>query len=93
MTVIVMYDVDTGTKAGKKRLPRIADRCLDWGIRVQDSVYECEVNAAQLRAMTAELSAMIDPETDSLRFYDLGNHCEGRITVFGKGSAERCFVL
>ena len=79
MLMLITYDVSTETAAGRRRLRRVARACLDFGQRVQKSVFECEVDPAQWTALRACLMAEIDPETDSLRFYRLG--AEGRRRV------------
>lgn len=72
MLVLVTYDVNTETAAGRRRLRRVARACLDFGQRVQQSVFECEVAPAQWMALRARLLAEVDLERDSLRFYQLG---------------------
>ena len=79
MLMLVAYDVNTETIAGKRRLRRVARACLDYGQRVQNSVFECEVEPAQWIALRARLLTEIDPSRDSLRFYRLG--AEGRRRV------------
>ena len=81
--MLVSYDVSTIDKAGRRRLRRIAKACQDWGIRVQNSVFECNVDAAQWVRLKAELEDIFDPETDSLRYYNLGNKYETRIEHVG----------
>lgn len=76
MLVLITYDVSTQTVEGRRRLRRVARACLDYGQRVQLSVFECEVDPAQWAALRARLLAEIDPAQDSLRFYRLGR--EGR---------------
>ncbi|HNW04447.1 MAG TPA: CRISPR-associated endonuclease Cas2 [Oscillospiraceae bacterium] len=73
MLVLVTYDVNTETPAGKKRLRKVAKLCENYGIRVQNSVFECQIDAAQYVLLTHGLKSLIDEETDSLRFYNLGN--------------------
>ena len=72
MLVLVTYDVNVTTRAGEKRLRHIAKVCLDYGVRVQNSVFECEVDPAQWVQLKAELLRIYDPTQDSLRFYMLG---------------------
>ena len=79
MLMLITYDVSTETSAGRRRLRRVARACLDFGQRVQQSVFECEVDPAQWTALRARLISEIDPEMDSLRFYRLG--AEGRRRV------------
>lgn len=83
MLVLITYDVSTENAAGRKRLRKIAKECVNYGQRVQNSVFECLLDAAQCRALQAKLCAIMDPEQDSLRFYNLGNHYESRIQHFG----------
>ena len=84
MLVVVVYDIATEDRAGKRRLRRVAKKCADKGVAVQDSVYECMVNAEQYRKLRADLAAIISPETDSICFYLLGNHYQSRIERLGK---------
>ena len=79
MLMLVAYDVNTATPGGRRRLRRVARACLDFGQRVQNSVFECEVDPAQWTALRARLATEIDPAVDSLRFYRLG--AEGRRRV------------
>ena len=72
MLMLVTYDVNTETPAGRRRLRRVARACLDYGRRVQHSVFECEVDPAQWTMLRPRLLEEIDPERDSLRFYRLG---------------------
>lgn len=83
MLVLVTYDVSTTTPAGRRRLHRAAKACLDYGQRVQNSVFECQVDAAQWAELRHRLLAIIDPETDSLRSYMLGNSWRGRVEHHG----------
>jgi len=79
MLVLVSYDVCTIDLAGKRRLRRVAKACENFGIRVQNSVFECNVDAAQWTALKARLTDIYAKETDSLRFYYLGNNYKHRI--------------
>lgn len=81
--VLITYDVNTETSAGRRRLRKIAKKCVDHGQRVQNSVFECLVDAAQFAVLKAELCALIDPTEDSLRFYQLGNHYKTRVEHIG----------
>lgn len=83
MLMLITYDVNTETIAGKRRLRRVARACLDYGQRVQFSVFECEVAPAQWVALRARLIETIDPKTDSLRFYHLGAEGRRRIEHVG----------
>lgn len=83
MLMLVTYDVSTETTAGRRRLRRVARACLDYGQRVQNSVFECEVDPAQWTALRARLIAEIDSDRDSLRFYRLGANGRNRIEHVG----------
>jgi CRISPR-associated protein Cas2 len=83
MLMLVTYDVGTTTPAGRRRLRRVARACLDVGQRVQNSVFECEVEPAQWAALRARLMAEIDPAADSLRFYRLGAEGKRRVEHVG----------
>ncbi len=83
MLVIITYDVNTETAAGKKRLRRVAKECLNYGQRVQNSVFECNLDAAKCRQVKAILEDIIDKEKDSLRFYYLGNNYKGKVEHIG----------
>ena len=83
MLVVITYDVNTETPAGQRRLRKIAKQCVNYGQRVQNSVFECSVDAAQYRLLKASLCELIDPKTDSLRFYKLGNSYKEKIEHFG----------
>lgn len=79
MLVLVTYDVNTETAAGRKRLRKVAKACVNYGQRVQNSVFECLLDAAQYAVFKARLKALIDPEADSLRFYRLGNSYKSKV--------------
>jgi CRISPR-associated protein Cas2 len=81
--MLVTYDVNTQTAAGRRRLRRVARACLDWGQRVQNSVFECEVDPGQWTALRAALIAEINAEVDSLRFYALGKEGRRRVEHVG----------
>lgn len=81
--MLVAYDVNTETPAGRKRLRRVARACLDYGQRVQNSVFECEVDPAQWTALRARLIGEIDEARDSLRFYRLGADGKRRVEHVG----------
>ena len=84
MLVVITYDVNTETAAGRKRLRQIAKQCVNYGQRVQNSVFECLLDAAQCRMLQAKLVSIMDEELDSLRFYYLGNQYEQKIQHFGR---------
>lgn len=81
--MLVAYDVNTETAAGRRRLRRVARTCLDFGQRVQNSVFECEVDPAQWALLRARLIAEIDAAKDSLRFYRLGAAGRQRVEHIG----------
>ena len=94
MLLLITYDVSTMDTAGKARLRRVAKRCVDYGQRVQNSVFECLVDEAQHRVLKNALEKLIDPEQDSIRFYNLGNKYHHRIEHIGvKDSYEADGVL
>ena len=84
MLILITYDVDTTTKAGEKRLRKVAKECVNYGQRVQNSVFECLLSEAQLVGLKAVLSSIIDNTTDSIRFYFLGNNWQQKIESLGK---------
>ena len=84
MYLLVTYDVSTTTPAGRKRLRRVAKTCLDYGQRVQNSVLECLVNPAQHVEFRERLLEIMNPNTDSIRIYNLGNNWINRVEHFGK---------
>ena len=83
MLVLVTYDVSVITPAGQKRLRRIAKVCQDYGMRVQNSVFECEVDPGQFTRLKNELTEIYDPGQDSLRFYFLGKRGRQRVEHHG----------
>lgn len=83
MLILITYDVNTEDVSGRRRLRQVAKKCVDYGQRVQNSVFECLLDAAQLVVLRHELESLIDPEKDSLRFYNLGNRYQGRIDHVG----------
>lgn len=84
MYILLTYDVSTVDKAGQRRLRRVAKTCLDYGQRVQNSVFECKVNPAQLVELKGKLLSILKEETDSLRFYHLGKNWEQKVEHHGK---------
>lgn len=83
MMVLITYDVNTETQAGKTRLRKVAKQCVNYGQRVQNSVFECNLDAAKCRQVKAILEDIIDKDKDSLRFYYLGNNYNGKIEHMG----------
>ena len=83
MLVLITYDVCTENGAGRKRLRQIAKECQNYGQRVQNSVFECILDAAQCRELQHKLVKLMDEDSDSLRFYYLGNNYRTKIEHFG----------
>ncbi|MPN10286.1 CRISPR-associated endonuclease Cas2 [bioreactor metagenome] len=83
MMVLITYDVNTETAAGRKRLRQVAKQCVNFGQRVQNSVFECQVDAAKMREIEERLLKIINTELDSLRFYNLGNGYKTKIKHVG----------
>ncbi|MCU0694570.1 MAG: CRISPR-associated endonuclease Cas2 [Polyangiaceae bacterium] len=83
MMVLITYDINTATPAGQKRLRKVAKECQNLGQRVQNSVFECLIDAAQFTMLKRRLTEIIDGERDSLRFYQLGEKWAGRVEHVG----------
>jgi len=83
MMVLITYDVSTTTDGGKKRLRRVAKQCVNYGQRVQNSVFECLLDPAQFASLKNKLEEMIDKEKDSLRYYYLGSNWKKRVEHVG----------
>ena len=81
--MLITYDVSTTDAAGRRRLRRVARLCLDYGQRVQNSVFECEVTPAQFVALKSSLLNELDLARDSLRFYRLGAQGRARVEHVG----------
>lgn len=94
--VLITYDVNTETAEGRTRLRRVAKQCVNYGTRVQNSVFECLLDKAQCVALKSILTDIIDEELDSLRFYYLGNKYQTKIEHIGmeKGiSADDILIM
>lgn len=83
MLVLITYDVNTETAEGRRRLHRVAKQCENFGQRVQNSVFECVMDAAKSREVKHILSGIIDSTKDSLRFYNLGNNYKSKVDHIG----------
>lgn len=83
MLVLITYDVNTKTDDGKRRLRKVAKQCVNYGQRVQNSVFECNMDAAKFRQVKAILEDIIDKNKDSLRFYNLGNKYKNKVEHIG----------
>ncbi len=83
MYILVAYDVQTVDTEGKRRLRRIAKICLNYGQRVQNSVFECKVSEQEYLFMKAEILKVMNPEEDSVRFYRLGTKYKEKVEHYG----------
>jgi CRISPR-associated protein Cas2 len=83
MYILVTYDVSTETTAGRRRLRKVATICLNYGQRVQLSVFECQVSDAQYEALQAQLLKAIDKRVDNLRFYKLLGSRDNSVEAYG----------
>ena len=83
MLVLVTYDVNTESAEGRARLRKIAKQCVNYGQRVQNSVFECRVDASQYLELKAKLRSIMDEKMDSLRFYKLGDNYSNKIEHYG----------
>lgn len=83
MLVLITYDVNTETKEGRTRLRKVAKQCVNYGTRVQNSVFECVMDAAKCREVKQILEDIIDKEKDSLRFYYLGDKYKTKVEHIG----------
>ena len=81
--VLISYDVNTQTEAGRKRLRKVAKQCVNYGQRVQNSVFECQLDTTKYRQVKAILEGIIDKEADSLRFYNLGDKYKNKVEHIG----------
>ena len=87
MYILVTYDVDTTDKPGQRRLRRVAKACLDYGQRVQNSVFECELTEVQFCILKERIDEIIDHSLDSIRFYHLNRSENRRVEVMGVETA------
>jgi CRISPR-associated protein Cas2 len=83
MLILITYDVSTSSIGGKKRLNKVSKKCLDYGQRVQNSVFECILDSAQFKQLKYQLEEIIDKKTDSLRFYNLGDKYKTKVEHLG----------
>jgi len=91
MMVLVSYDVNTQDGAGRTRLRRVAKACEDFGMRVQNSVFECEVDPGQWSTIRYRLLEIINTEKDNIRFYFLGSNWKRRVEQHGIGEVSSQF--
>ncbi len=89
MLILITYDVNTEDNEGRKRLRRVAKCCVNYGVRVQNSVFECIVDAAEWRVLKQKLLSEIDVNFDSLRFYFLGDPQKAKVEHYGAKSAPQ----
>ena len=82
--VLITYDVNTKSASGIKRLRKVAKQCVNYGQRVQNSVFECSLTPAQLVNLKTKLLEIIDQDHDSIRFYNLGKNWQNRVETIGK---------
>ena len=87
MYILVTYDVDPTDKSGQRRLRRVAKACLDYGQRVQNSVFECELTDVQFCILKERINEIIDHSLDSIRFYHLNRSENRRVEVMGVETA------
>lgn len=87
LMVLVTYDVNTMDRSGRKRLRNVSKKCVDYGQRVQNSVFECSLQPDQYVNLKAELDGIIDQEKDSLRFYLLGKNWTRRVETLGRNDS------
>lgn len=87
MYILVTYDVDTTDKSGQRRLRRVAKACMDYGQRVQNSVFECEITEVELCLLKERLKEIIDSTIDSIRLYHLNRNENRRVEVLGVETA------
>lgn len=83
MMVLITYDVSTISEGGQRRLRRVAKTCENYGQRVQNSVFECLIDPQQFKELQHQLQKIVDPTTDSLRYYYLGAKWQGKVEHFG----------
>lgn len=87
MLVLITYDVNTETAEGRARLRRVAKQCVNYGQRVQNSVFECIMDYGKCREVKHILEQIIDKDKDSLRFYYLGNNYKSKVEHIGAKKA------
>ncbi|WP_138494918.1 CRISPR-associated endonuclease Cas2 [Paenibacillus pinistramenti] len=87
MLVLITYDVSTTSREGRRRLSQVSKKCLNYGQRVQNSVFECILDATEFRRLRFELEAIIDETTDSIRYYKLGDKYKTKVEHVGAKSS------
>lgn len=94
--VIVSYDVSTKSPSGRKRLRKVAEACLNFGLRAQNSVFECLIEPAEWEFLKNQLLSIYKKEEDSFRFYYLGSNWQKRLERYGKDknlSIDDSFII
>ena len=87
MFILVTYDINVTSNNGQSRLRNVSKICVNFGQRVQNSVFECKVTEAELLKLKKQLIDAIDTNTDSLRFYRLGDHYDKKVQAY-RGKAD-----
>lgn len=87
MMILITYDVNTETSQGRTRLRKVAKQCVNYGHRVQNSVFECILDESQFCSLKHNLRKIIDPNTDSIRYYRLGEKYANKIETEGRNNA------
>jgi CRISPR-associated protein Cas2 len=87
MYLLITYDVETLTSSGRRRLRQVAKCCLNYGQRVQNSVFECSINGADFVSFKSQLNTLIDHEKDTIRIYHLGKNYNSKIEQLGKSTS------
>ena len=83
MLILVTYDINITNPEGQRRLRRVAKHCVNYGVRVQNSVFECRVDTTQYTRLKHALLSEMDPKSDSIRFYRLGDNAGSKVEHFG----------
>ncbi len=83
MLVLITYDINTETKSGQSRLRKVAKECVNYGQRVQNSVFECVLDPVQLKILQQKINDIINHEKDSIRYYYLGKNWHRRVEHIG----------
>lgn len=89
MDILVTYDIDTSTRVGARRLTRVAHACERYGVRVQDSVFECRLLPSRYQHLVEELRQLIDKRADSVYFYRFDRPLDQSRTALGRPAPHR----
>ncbi len=82
------YDIDTGNRVGERRLTRVAKACERFGVRVQDSVFECRLNPTRVQRLIVTLSSLVDPSVDSVHVYRFEGSIEKARQSIGRAAVS-----